>query len=641
VDPVVAERAALAARCDKELALAADLLLKLEQLPPPYSIQSVLKPHNRFEMLVSDLYVDVQLFQAVHPDREMRDLAAECKQRLVAFIARANLSEPLYRVLSAVDVSDANALTRRHLETTLEDFRRAGVNLEPAAQARISLLAEEIEVLKQSFRKTIREDTRYLELESMDDLDGLPEDYLATHQPDGDGVIRISTKYPDFGPLMTYARKDWVRERMSKLSANRAWPENQAILLALLEKRQEWARLLGYDTYAEYATADMMSGSGVVVEKFIDRLADMAEPAALQQYQRLLSKKRESQPGANIVNSWEKSYLSELVRRDEYQLDSALVRQYFGYGDTRDAMFLLTERLFGLQVRPWETKTWHPDVESYELMDGQQVIGRFFLDMHPRPDKHSHTTHFPLQVGVANRQLPMSALVTNFPGAGNPEARIEHSDVVSFTHEFGHLLRRMLSSHFEWVGLSSIERDFSEAPSQMLEEWVWDPGFLRSFARNIQGEPIPEDLVEAMNQSRAFGKALSVRSQLYLAAMSFNLHNYPPEDINLDELMIRMKNQYSMFDHVEGTHKWANFGHLSGYSALYYSYLWSEVIALDMFSVFEREGLFDNQVADRYRAHILAAGGSKPAAELVEDFLGRPFRMDAFIRRLAGDQPAR
>jgi thimet oligopeptidase len=291
--------------------------------------------------------------------------------------------------------------------------------------------------------------------------------------------------------------------------------------------------------------------------------------------------------------------------------------------------------LFGLSVRPWDTKTWHPDVEAYELMDGQRILGRFYLDMHPREGKHQHTTHFPLQVGVANRQLPMSALVTNFPGAGDPQARMEHDDVVSFAHEFGHLLHRQLSGHFEWAGLVGSERDFTEAPSQMLEEWVWDPAFLSSFARNRAGEPIPDELVANMIRARNFGKALSVRGQLYLAAMSFNYHNYAPEGMDLDALMIAMKSQYSLFDHQPDTHSWANFGHLMGYSALYYSYLWSEVIALDMFSEFEREGLFDTAVADRYRAAVLAAGATLPAAELVEKFLGRPVRMDAFARRLS------
>jgi thimet oligopeptidase len=212
---------------------------------------------------------------------------------------------------------------------------------------------------------------------------------------------------------------------------------------------------------------------------------------------------------------------------------------------------------------------------------------------------------------------------------------MEHDHVVTLFHEFGHLVHHVLGGRAEWARFSGVatEWDFVEAPSQMLEEWAWDPQILRSFATNAAGEPIPAELVERMRAADDFGKGLQARTQMFYAAMSYWFHVERPDD--LTTRMRELQAKYSPYPWIEGTHMFASFGHLGGYSSAYYTYMWSLVIAKDLFSAFDPENLFDPEVAGRYRDRVLAPGGSKDAADLVADFLGRPYTFDAYAAWLA------
>ena len=213
---------------------------------------------------------------------------------------------------------------------------------------------------------------------------------------------------------------------------------------------------------------------------------------------------------------------------------------------------------------------------------------------------------------------------------------MEHGQVETFFHEFGHLIHHLFAGKHRWVGVSGFntEWDFVEAPSQMLEEWAWDAESLKTFASDAQGNVIPEELIKKMNRARGFGKGLDVRHQMFYAALSLNYYNRSPESFEATELMRELQAQYSPFAYVDDTYFQYSFGHLDGYSAIYYTYMWSLVISKDLFSVFQRNGLFDLETARRYRELVLAPGGSKDAAEMVRDFLSRDYSFDAFSKWL-------
>jgi len=267
------------------------------------------------------------------------------------------------------------------------------------------------------------------------------------------------------------------------------------------------------------------------------------------------------------------------------------------------------------------------------------VIGRFYLDMHPRPGKFSHAEMVPMLDGIRGKQLPEAALLCNFPRpTADDPGLMEYGDVQTFFHEFGHLLHWILGGQQPWAGISgiSMESDFVEAPSQMLEEWIQSPQVLASFARDYKtGQAIPAELVARMKRASAFGRASFVSQQLSYTAISYDIYNAKPQDVNLDEIDARDTMKYALFTPMAGTHMYTSFGHLAGYSSAYYTYMWDKVIAEDFFEQFDSKNLLAGDTPMRYRRTVLEPGGSVSANDLVKNFLGRPQSTEAFQRWLA------
>ena len=588
-----------------------------------------------------DFILDLQLSRAglysnVHPNKAVRSAAEVCEQRFVEVSTDISLSRPIYDQLKRVDITNLSQSDKRYLEHLLRNYRRSGVDKDQATRDKIKKLSEEINLIGQQFEKNYREGGKKIELGSVQELKGLPADYIERHKPNADGKIIITTDTTDYMPIMQYAKSDALRERLYRAYRDMAYPDNKIVLENLMAKRYEFAQILGYADYAAYVTGDKMIKSAKNAQEFIDKVSVLATPLAQQEYQVLLKRLKKINAKAVRVDDWQKMYLQELIKKEKYHVDSQKIRQYFPFAKVQQGVFDLTQTMFGVSIRPWQTETWHPSVKAFEVVDGNQVIGRFFLDMHPREGKYKHAAQFGVQSGVKGVQLPVAALVCNFPGGENPNELMEHSDVETYLHEFGHLLHTLFSGEHERVAFSGTktEWDFVEAPSQMLEEWVWDAETLTSFARNDKGEVIPEDLVSKMSAGRDFGRGLWTKHQLFYAATSLNVYNKNPAGVDLDKLTAKIQATYSPFGYVDGTHFYTSFGHLNGYSAIYYTYMWSLVIANDMFSEFEKQGLRNPEVAQRYRRTVLAPGGSKDAADLVQDFLGRPFSFDAFAKNL-------
>lgn len=635
------QAAAYLAECATTYREATQQFHALESLSVTDGGTTMLQEMNHLEQLLDRGAAKASLYRNVHPSESVRAVADECEQKFNNLISEISLSSALYNQVAGVDTTTLKPLDLRYVDHLLRDFKRAGVNLDEKSRARVKALNEEILLLGQTFNKNIRDDVRTLSIQSADRLKGLPEDYISAHQPDTNGQITLNTTYPDYIPVMQYAVDDDLRLQLYKIFRQRGYPQNEKVLKDLLTKRYELARLLGYGNYAEYAMAELMIGSPGAAENFINRINTLAKPASAHDYQILLTRLQQIDPGATTVGDWQKTYLEEKIKAEKYQVDSQQIRQYFSFANVKKGIFDLTESLFGVRIQPWNTDVWDPSVNAYEMYEGDRLIGRFFLDMHPREGKYSHAAAFGIQDGIEGVQPPIAALVCNFPGAGDGSALMEHSQVETFLHEFGHLLHIMFGGHQQYLYFSGVktEHDFVEAPSQMLEEWVWDAATLKTFARNSKGEVIPDALIKKMNAGRDFGKALWVRHQMFYAAVSLNLYNQNPADMDLAATMIRLQGEYSPFPYVEDTYFHTAFGHLYGYSAAYYTYMWSLVIAADMFSEFERYGLRNTEVAQRYRDNVLAPGGSKDAAELVHDFLGRDYSFKTFADQFEVSKP--
>lgn len=620
---------------DEHLAKAKKAQEKMLAVKGKRTIENTLQPYDEILIHLDAVGNQSSLMENTHPDEAMRTAAEQFSQKSAAFGAELSLNRAVYDALAAMDVSKADAKTKFYVEKTLRDFRLAGVDKDEETRKKIKALRDELVLIGQEFARNIREDVRTVKVTDVKELEGLPQDYIDRHKPDSSGVITLTINYPDAIPVFTYAKNESLRKRMYMEYNNRAYPKNMDVLNKLIAKRYELAKLLGFPNWAAYVTADKMVGSEKNAAEFIEKIAAASKQKSEIDYKQLLARKRQDVPDATEVNPWESGYYAELVRKSEYDFDGQKVRPYLPYKKVKEGVLSTTAKLFGVEFKQNTTApVWHESVECYEMFENGELVGRFYLDMHPRENKYNHAAQFNVRNGVAGKQIPEAALLCNFPGGDkNDPGLMEHGDVETFFHEFGHLLHTLFAGRQPWMGISGIstEWDFVEAPSQLLEEWAWDASVLQTFAKHYQtNEPIPSELVHQMKRADEFGKGLQVRQQMYYAKLSLSCYDRDPKEVNTDELIKTLRERYTPYKYVEGTHMQTAFGHLDGYSAIYYTYMWSLVIAKDLFTKFDQKKMMAPGVAKKYRDTILAQGGSRPAREMVREFLGRDFNFEGW-----------
>jgi Zn-dependent oligopeptidase len=625
---------AFAAACHADMDHARAEIARLKAMAAPRETDTALAAFDGAMDALGNAGARASVCRNAHPDQKMRDAADHAEQEIAALQTEISLDRGVYDALAGLDLGGQDPATHHYVGKTLRELRRSGVDRDEPTRARVKELRDELVRIGQEFGKNIIDDVRRVELDPAD-LDGLPEDYRRAHAPGHGGKCVISTDSTDYVPFMTYARSAAARERLWREYRLRAHPANLAVLDRMLARRHDLATLLGYPTWAAYATEDKMIRSAEAAAEFVARIAAAAEERGTRDYEQLLARKRRDEPGAERVWGWDSAYYEERVSAEEYGFDSQAVRPYFEYERVKRGVLDVTAKLFGLTyAKVTGARVWHDEVDVYDVHDATGRLGRIYLDMHPREGKYKHFAQFTLASGVRGRRLPEGALMCNFarPSAQAP-ALLEHSDVKTFFHEFGHLLHHVLGGHVRWAGLSGVatEWDFVEAPSQMLEEWVWDPATLRTFARHYEtDEPIPSELIARARAADEYGKGLWVRQQMYYAAVSLELHARDPQGLDTTKLVAELQERLTPFKYVSNSFFHESFGHLIEYTAIYYTYMWSLVIAKDMFSRFKQHGLFDTDTAAKYRHAVLEPGGSKPAAELVHDFLGREYAFDAY-----------
>ncbi|MFI5782956.1 M3 family metallopeptidase [Nocardia sp. NPDC051570] len=598
--------------------------LELLKDDTPRDTAAVLGLWNDADIALRGAELAAALVVQVHPEPDVRRLAEELVQQVDRVRTDHDLDRVLYDIVAATESAGLDEAASRMREHVLRDFRRGGVDRDDRTRARLREISERLTLLDQDFGRAIRDDVRAIRL-TPERLEGLPADFIAAHPPAEDGLVTITTDYPDYLPLRTYARDAEARRDLTVEFETRGWPANDAVLHEMFDLRDEKARLLGYDSWPDYDADVKMIGTGDAIAEFIERISTAADAASRRDLDALLARRREDEPTATTVDRSEVGYYTELIRREQYDVDARQVRRYFDFTRVRAGLLEITGRLFGLEYRPVDVPRWHEEVTAYDVYADGERRGRIYLDLHPREGKYKHAAQFDLVGGITDRLLPEGVLVCNFS-----RGLMEHQHVVTLFHEFGHLIHHVLGGRQDWARFSGVatEWDFVEAPSQLLEEWAWDATILGTFAVDETGTAIPAELVRRMRAAQDFGKGISVLTQVGYTAMSYLLHRDRPADQT--EAVFDIMERHSRIAGLPGTHFQTAFGHLAGYTSAYYTYLWSLVIAKDLFSAFDIGDLFDPSVAHRYRDRILAPGGSRDAADLVAAFLGRPFTFDAF-----------
>ena len=599
----------------------------------PRTVDNTLLPFDRAEEHLTLAGDQTSIMFSVNPEKDIRDKAQALLQVVSAEGTSLALNQDIYHALAAVDVTQADAATKHYMDRTLLEYRLGGVDKDQATRDKVKQLQDRITEISLKFARNVQDDVRKIPVTDKAELDGLPADYIESHKPGTDGTIILTTDSPDMTPVMTYAKSPKLRRAMFLAYNNRAYPANTAVLKDLLDARQQLATTLGFATWADLATADQMMGSAPKMKAFLDEVDLASRDRAKHEFDLLQDFVRTKDPSALPMTLSDSGYWNEQYRRTAYAFDSQSVRPYFAYAEVEAGILKTASHLFHVEFRPSDAPVWDPSVHAYDVYDGGLKAGRIYLDMHPREGKDKWFSESPLIPGMKGEQLPEATLVCNFPGGNASDPGLmQFSDVVTFFHEFGHMMHEVLGGKQHWAGQSGIttEGDFVEAPSQMLEEMFHDPAILQGFARDYKtGQTMPLELISRMNRASYYGRASWVQGQLFYSTYALQVHDRSPDKVDLDALLKEDFTRFNPFQFVDGDHFYAAFTHLTGYSSNYYTYVLDKVIAVDFYAAFDPNNLLDGPAALRYRHTVLEPGSSKPAAQLVQDFLGRPQSVDA------------
>jgi len=594
----------------------------------------------------------------VHEDADIRAAAQGAEQMWSDWSIDFATNEDLYSAIKSYADTNPNLYGEqaRMLEHTMRDYRRSGMSLSKEDREKLKTIQKELGTLTIEFDTNIREDKTIVPI-PLGGLEGVPQDVIDRLEIN-EGSYQVTLDYPTFGPILDYCSNPGTRKAVRFAYSKRAGQENVVLLERIIKLRDEASDLLGYVTYADYETELKMSKNAKTVADFYKKLRPVVRKKAEKDWAELLEAKRADvgDPDAEFY-PYDFSYYYEKIKNNKYAVDSQQVQEYLPLQNVMDGLFEITQLLYGIEYREVTgvaeergTPLWHDDVRLFEVWDtntGKQ-LGEFYIDLHPRDNKYSHAAQWGLvQHKVwadGTVQLPVAALVCNFtkPTADKPSL-MTHDEAETFFHEFGHCLHTILSEA-EMAGFAgtSVERDFVEAPSQMFEEWVWTPETLKLFARHYEtNEPMPDELIEGMIAAKNLQSGIKTEGQIFLGMVDQAYHTDTDGVVDTTQVGYDIHDEVRMYPHTPGSHFQGSFGHLTGYQAGYYGYMWSLVYAQDMFERFKELGMLSPEAGAYYREKILSRGGTEDSLDLVREYLGREPSMNPFLESLGleAEQP--
>ncbi len=633
--------------CDDHIAAAKKLLEQVKSLKgAPAEKITYESTLGAFDDIISELNSAGEfpyLMGVAHPDGAVREAAKSCEPKTDKFITNLWLDADVAAVLKAYAAKGEKleGEKARLLSDTLRDFRRNGFDLPLEKQTRLRELNEQITERGQEFTSNIASSAGSIVVKK-DQLDGLPPEYVASHAPDANGDIKITTDYPDYFPFITYAKDRKAALKLYVEFTNRGGDANVKLLETLVRLRDEKAKLLGYKTWADYAIEPRMAKTPENVKKFLTRVKDAVKAPAKAELADFVKKHVEL--GGKKTDKLlppDRYYLEDRVRESKFKLSSKELSEYFEVRAVTKGLLSITSKMYDLTLKEVPAEAWHADVTAYEVWSKGKKIGKFYLDLYSRPDKYKHAAMFTVRTAKrlqdGTYRTPTAALVCNFPKPGAQAALMQHDEVVTFFHEFGHVLHQLLtqSELASFSGTNTV-RDFVEAPSQMFEEWAWSREVLDLFAAHHKtGDKIPDALFNAMQASRSFGRALATQRQLFLAMLDLEYHSRGAP-INTTSVLKEVQNAFDSFPYVDGTHFQSSFGHLVGYEAGYYGYQWALALSRDVLTRFKKEGLLNSATAQAWRDEVLSKGGGIDERTMIAKFLGREPNEDAYIAYIKG-----
>jgi thimet oligopeptidase len=608
--------------------------------------RSLLAFENSAKVL-SDETNPLTFMSSVSKSAELRKEASACEEKLGQLFPQVLSDKKLYRALKRAFTFGSEE--GRLASETLRDFEKSGMDLDDAKLALLTETKQKLATLEAKFSLNLNNDRSEV-LFSKADLEGLPAVFLARLVKSPDGKFRVTTKSTDYIQVMENAKKASTRKAMALAYLNRGSPENTKLLEEAITLRGKIASLLGFASWADVQIDGRMAKSSKNVLDFLTGLKAKLIARKEQDLAKLLEFKKTIEPNAKAVNAEDVAYLSYQLKKKKFAFDDNRVAEYFPAEKTMEGLFEIYSVLFG--VKFFEVKNapvWADGVTLYEIKDTAtgNLRAYFYKDTTPREGKYGHAAAFTLISGQkvgTDYTKPISAIVANFtpPANGRPSLLL-HDEVETLFHEFGHIMHQTLTrAPYASLSGSRVAQDFVEAPSQMLENWVWNAEILKKISSHYKtDEKIPDELIAKLVAAKDFNQGYGYIRQLLFAFFDLKIHS-EQGPIDVTKTYNEMYKELFGYDVIEDSHFPAGFGHLmGGYDAGYYGYLWSEVYAQDLFSRFEKEGLLNPKTGADYRRAILEPGNMREPGDLLREFLGREPNSDAFYRKLGLEGEAR
>jgi thimet oligopeptidase len=599
-----------------------------------------------FESVLADLsdqITPLTFMGYVSTDTKLNAEGSACEQSAGQFNVAIFTRRDLYAPLKAQKPRDAFE-TRLQIKT-IESFEQSGLKLSDEKLAKVKALKSTLAAKEAEFSKNLNNDVSEVEF-TESELAGVPKDFVAGLKKSPKGLLIVTTKSTDYTMVAENAQNPETRKKLQLAYLNRAALLNTPILTEAVGLRAQIAQVMGYSNWADERIDGRMAKDSATVLKFLNALKEKLAARNRSDLKQLLDYKKQLDPKASVLNPWDVGFLSYQLRKRDYNLDTEKIREYFPADVVISQMFKVYSQMLSVTYREvTDAKVWAPGVKLFEIHNSgdKRLIGYFYTDFNPRPGKYGHAAAFSLISGrmldAKTYSFPISSIVANItPPTKTKPSLLSHDEVETVFHEFGHIMHQTLTrAPYASLSGSSVAQDFVEAPSQMLENWVWNKKILKQLSGHYLNhkQKLPDAIVTKMLAAKDFGQGIVYTKQLLYALFDMQLHTQNNSSIDVTKTYDDLYREIIGLEPLEGAHFPASFGHLmGGYDAGYYGYLWSQVYAQDMFSKFPIKDLASAEVGAQYRKTILESGNMRDALDLLREFLGREPNADAFFKML-------
>jgi len=635
--------ARIASSCAASIAALRRSADRVVRSAPRRTFASVVVPLENASADFNDDLAAQGFLYNVSTDPAVRKASLKCSTDAGNVLSEIAARPDLYRALAQAQTSGTakGAAQTKLTQLWLTALKRSGAGLPDAQRREFVTLQQKLTTEQNKFQANLGDDQTTIAVTAAQ-AQSLPPDFVAASlKKTADGGYTVPVNESTVGPFLQNETDAAARKAFYVAYNNRGGDANVKLLEDAIATRDRLGHLMGYPTWAAYVLADKMAGTPARVEGFLSQIDAAILPKARQE------RDEDAALKGSPLDQWDQTYYENQLRKTKYAVDQNEIKQYFPVQKVVDSVFAIYQELLGVKFTRANVPVWQSQVQAYNVNDAAsgKPLGRFYLDLYPRPGKYDHFANFPV---IPRRVLPdgtirlaESAIVGNWPQpAPGKSALLQHGDVETFFHEFGHNMAALLANQPYETLTNGFRQDFIEAPSQMLENWAWDPSILKRVSANVTtGQPLPDELIKKMIAARYVHYALLTTQQILYGAVDMKYHtSKPPVDTTAvwkATVAATTPNQF-----VDGTHPQSEFGHLmGGYDAGYYGYLWSKVYAQDMFSRFKAQGLTSPVAGMAYRNDILAPARLEEPDQEVRTFLGRPMNPNAFYQELGITPP--